>query len=207
MAILNGSISDLLSAGIGAGAVALGGILFNYAVKWARHKIKTVLVSEEAKFNIQIDAILTELRILTHCDRVTLLRFHNGGKYFDGTAMKKMSCTNVSVAHGIDDEAKSRQDMTVTLFGMSLSHALEDVGDITIVKDMPESFCRTYFEMKHVKAFSSVSVKLKDKPIGILAVHYCADDELPNIANKARVDELIQAKLKLEYLLASRAGY
>lgn len=83
-----------------------------YLFDWIRQKKST----ETSKWN-RTEAIVDTLNLMIgdfHCDRAYIIRRHNGGKYWDGTSMKKISIAEEAVRPGISPKALFVQDILIS---------------------------------------------------------------------------------------------
>lgn len=84
-----------------------------YLFDWIRgsaHK------TEADKWN-RSEAIVDTLNLLLsdfQCDRAYIIRRHNGGKYWDGTSMKKISIAEEAVRPGVTPKALFVQDILIS---------------------------------------------------------------------------------------------
>lgn len=192
---------EMVSLGVGVlGCVAMGSLLPK-AWAWMLKRFKATFSDAEMKQNQRINSVLEELRIRVGADRVSLLRFHNGGNYFDNTPIKKLSCTNVAVSPGISDEVSCRQALPISLFANFLPKLLSDKVDMLRVSDMAAGWDRAYCEVKHIAAMYGTQIKQEDRVVAVLTIHYCSMDNVESMAEIAPC-ELRNARSKIEYLLS-----
>ena len=71
---------------------------FGYGLRLMMKSLKRKKTKKnEARFNyvnMQVWNIITDLRIKAMASRVSIVQFHNGGKFMDGSSMKRMSITS-----------------------------------------------------------------------------------------------------------------
>jgi hypothetical protein len=103
-------------------------------------------IKDDAVYNVQIDRLINKLKYDTRADKVFLCRFHNGGRFANGFAMKKFTMTNET--HG--SIAKCMRDrwrdvinshyaeviMQTLVLGVYIANAQDECTDFNFRQDM-----------------------------------------------------------------------
>lgn len=167
----------LLALGESAGFI-ITGILLGF---WAKFKGKKTQQIKEDKNNIrshsQVNEVLTELRVLLQCSRSIIFQYHNGGKFADGTSIKRFSVTHESDDFGVQSMILESQDVLTTRYS-ELIKILEDIPSTIIsVDSIVECSFRTSLEINNVLYFSVSPLKCMDSitPMGFVCCHWCKD--------------------------------
>lgn len=102
-------------AGATAALCAILMTIFRSISKWRKHRGRYD-IRQSCKIDDTIHQYLEELRERTRADRVHVYRFHNGADFFDGTAMKRLSCSCEVTAPGVSREVTQMQQIPLSLF-------------------------------------------------------------------------------------------
>lgn len=165
-----------------------------------------IITSEEdkdiSKVERELETYLSQILKDTNANRVSLFRYHNGGKDYNGKSFLRMSMTNEVVKGGTALIQHQSQNLFRSMF-FGLIHSLEDNGydyieDIENIKDRDTGF---YSYLKDFGINSKYSVALYNSHkniIGFVSVDF---------ANKVDVNQelivncLQDKKIKIETLL------
>ena len=121
-----------------------------------RYKHKLALERQETEEECQVTECIQQdeevlgklerLRELSGADRAVIYQFHNGGEYYTGKSMQKLSMTYEVVKAGISRLFPDRQSIPVSACNSSLVPLINDRRSIylDIIKDMPDSLCKFY---------------------------------------------------------------
>lgn len=133
----------------------------------------------------RIQEILTELRIKSGADRSLVIRFHNGGKFLDGSSIKKFSLTHESCSIGISETRDSRQDILISTFIEMLDCIIDDHKPVIVepTQDLPDCHFKRHLEANHTLAYSLVPIKDTRGVLilGCLLVEWCNWDKVDRI--------------------------
>ena len=183
--------------------ITLVAIILAVWLKPKIEKIKKKLTYSVDKNDIEpqkaINEQLLELRIRTDAIRTNLLKFHNGGDYFDDHVIKKMSVTNVSTHAGVTDEVQTRQNLPLTLFPEYLEAAFDKNVCVYLTKDFPNNYVKNYFMAQGTEAFVSQVIEIKSKKIGILSIHFDNENKIPK-----DIEEIVKHfKESIEFIIGN----
>ena len=133
----------------------------------------------------RIQEILTELRVKSDADRALIIRFHNGGKFLDGSSIKKFSLTHESCSIGISETRNSRQDILISTFIEMLDHIIHDDKPVVVepTQDLPDCHFKRHLEANHTLAYSLVPIKDSRGVLilGCLLIEWCNWDKVDRI--------------------------
>lgn len=184
--------------GMVLGAIAVGVFLAIPAIKSIIDKKKTKTNYPcSQKFRAthsRIHEFLTEIRVKMGADRACILQFHNGGKYLDGSSVKKFSLTHESCMVGVSESMSLRQNIPASTFVEALEHLSKDSPCIEATSNIKDSHFKRHLEANHTLVFSLVPVKdvRGVLTIGFLLVEWCNWDNADMIDDDKVLIEIPQ---------------
>jgi len=118
---------------------------------------------------------LTELRLLVRASRALVFQFHNGGKFADGSSIKRFSVTHESCGAGVQSMMLESQDVLLTRYKDLVDILDTKENEIIKVSDLPQSSFRYGLEINNVLFFSVSPLKCEDglTPMGFVCCHWC----------------------------------
>ena len=173
---------------IGAAIVGLiGGMLAsvtylkNRIVFWKKQEeIDSAITVDDIRRYGQVQEILTTLRNQCGADRVQILQFHNGGKFLDGSSMKRMSVTHESCSYGVAYEYMHMQAVLATLLWEKIEMVKKDEPQIHLVNTLSESTLRTYCRSKGTEAFAVLPIRKDTLVIGFVNLDWLDAETAPS---------------------------
>lgn len=173
---------------IGAAIVGLiGGMLAsvtylkNRIVFWKKQEeIDAAITVDDIRRYGQVQEILTTLRNQCGADRVQILQFHNGGKFLDGSSMKRMSVTHESCSYGVAYEYMHMQAVLATLLWEKIEMVKKDESQIHLVNTLSESTLRTYCRSKGTEAFAVLPIRKDALVIGFVNLDWLDAETAPS---------------------------
>jgi len=136
-------------------------------------------ISEDTLVIEKLREILDE----THGDRISIYSFHNGGTFYSGKSMQKMSMTYEECDNGISSVMLDKQDIPVSACITTLKPLMQN-GEFYCVdtKDYPEGLCKYHLRNDGVKStYKYPIIDLYKNAIGILSVDF--------VKRKTRLDD------------------
>ena len=149
----------------------------------------------------QLHETLTELRVQTDCARTQIVQFHNGGEFFDGISMQKMSLTHESLANGCSSEMGVKKDVLLSLCMGQLKLLVDNNPTIHVVGMMEESWCKKFMQTNNVVAFSFLPLRKNKEIIGYLMCQWCSWTKADMIEDEQVHDFVEQARDVVEITL------
>ena len=127
-------------------------------------------VMEDAELLNKLEEILKEIK----SDRISIYSYHNGGEYYSGKSMQKMSVSYEVVARGIARVQTERQSIPVSAAISTLKPVMVDkIMHFPNIKDYPESICKYKLIEDGVKSTYQWAIfDLHKRAIGMLRVDY-----------------------------------
>jgi len=123
---------------------------------------------------------ITILRAEVDADRVEVGQFHNGGKFLDGTPMKKFSISHETCGPGISFEYQNLQSVQATIFPDLIELIKMDAPTIYLTSSLPDqSSVKTYNRSKGIEAFSVLPMRKQGLIIGFVKVEWNSLSALP----------------------------
>jgi len=172
-----GEFAGVLVFGMGLGIISI--IRKNkVSLKWDPKK-----ESSQLQAHSRVHETLTELRVTVRASRALIFQYHNGGKFSDGTSIKRFSITHESCANGVIGMMLESQDVLLTRY-IELIGIIEDrPNEIIRVSTLPECTLRSVLEINNVVYFSIGAVKCVDSltPMGFVCCHWCDVGELDEL--------------------------
>lgn len=174
--------------GIAASSVICGlitGIVYARARKSAQEKrdIEEASISKngssyQAKHTI-IHETLTDLRIRSRADRARIAHFHNGGKFLDGTPMKKFSITHESCERGIPYDGGNLQNILVTMFWSLIELMRRNEPKIHTTEEMPDGYFRSYNMSNGIVSYAILPIMKQELYIGFVELEWFDGEQVP----------------------------
>ena len=168
----------------------------------AGHIITSEEDSDISKVEKELEIYLSEILKEINANRVSLFRYHNGGKDYNGRSFLRMSMTNEVVKGGTALIQPQSQNLFRSMF-FGLIHSLEDNGydyidDIETIKDNDTGF---YYYLKDLGIYAKYSVALYNNHgniVGFLTVDFASVSDI----NIEKIIHCLQEnKVKIETLL------
>jgi hypothetical protein len=197
---------DSSSAIIGSiGGLILGVIYFTKKYKELKNKQEQNSLNVNSKDGYKhttIHELLTSLRIQLNADRVQLAQFHNGGKFLEGSPMKRFSVSHESCRPGVSMESVNLHNILVSLFWCMVSMLKEDSPKIRLTRSLPEdSLIKTYNESKNIDAFSLLPVKKEELFLGFVRAEWGSLHDIPDDYDDCeRIMDKYRSFIELEIL-------
>ena len=197
---------DSSSAIIGSiGGLILGVIYFRKKYKELKNKQEQNSLNVNSKDGYKhttIHELLTALRIQLNADRVQLAQFHNGGKFLEGSPMKRFSVSHESCRPGVSMESVNLHNILVSLFWCMVSMLKEDSPKIRLTRSLPEdSLIKTYNESKNIDAFSLLPVKKEELFLGFVRAEWGSLHDIPDDYDDCeRIMDKYRSFIELEIL-------
>lgn len=172
-----GEIFGVFAVGI---AVGLGTII-------KKKKLSAIMQSKKeqraALSHSQVHESLTELRLLVRASRAMVFQFHNGGKFADGSSIKRFSVTHESCGAGVQGMLLESQDVLLTRYKEMVDILDTRNNKIIRTSDLPQCSFRYGLEINNVLCFSLSSLRCEDglTPMGFICCHWCDFSELDSV--------------------------
>lgn len=166
------------------------------------HTISLEEDKDISKVEKELELYLSQILKETGSNRVSLFRYHNGGKDYNGRSFLRMSMTNEVVKGGTALIQNQCQNLFRSMF-FGLIHSLEDNGydyieDIEHIKDLDTGFY-SYLKDFDINAKYSIALYSAQKNIiGFLTIDFSNKDDADT---KRVIDCLQDKKIKIETLL------
>jgi hypothetical protein len=183
-ALMGGEFLGVLIMGIGIG---IAGVIRRRkkTEKQAKEDEKKQVIqdSHQVMVHTRVHEHLTELRVTVRASRCLVFQFHNGGKFADGSSIKRVSVTHESCGSGVKSMMIESQDVMLNRY-MDLIRILNTSPDRIIAVDtLPESAFRSSFEINNVLYFTVSPLKCMDgiTPLGFVCCHWCSREGLDEI--------------------------
>jgi hypothetical protein len=127
-------------------------------------------VTEDARLLDFMDSLLLDVK----ADRVSIYSFHNGGIYWSGKSMQKMSMSYEVTSSGISTEMLSKQNIPVSACIGTLKPLMTNGHFHHInVNDYPEGLCKYHLiESGVISTYQWAIMSLSGKMIGMLRIDY-----------------------------------
>lgn len=192
------SLKDILfSVGEVSGALLVGVTLGVVSMLKKKHiSLKWNMKKESAKLqsHSRVHETLTELRVLVRSSRALIFQFHNGGKFADGTSIKRFSVTHESCLDGVLGMILESQDVLVTRYMELIDIINTRANKIIRVSSLPNSTLRSILEINNVIYFSVTSLKCEDSltPMGFVCCHWCDIDDMDSLHKEGIKENIIE---------------
>jgi hypothetical protein len=188
----------VLTAVIGVGGTLLAIWLKHYLD--ARRKKDDCIIDRTVKEDTEIITKLDEIKDEIGADRVSIFSFHNGGEYYSGKSMQKLSCSYEVVQPGVSRTQMDMLNIPVSACLVTLQNLMEnkEFHCYDVEKNYPESACKFSLLENGVKSTYQYAIYgLNKKAIGLLRTDFVLD-------KKELSDE---AHSSLKYTAIKLSGY
>ena len=153
-------------------------------------------VGKDTELMVKVEDLL----LVSGADRCSIYQFHNGGEYYTGRSMQKLSMTYESVKPGISNLLINRQNIPVSACNATLAPMISDrrllIEDVEI--DMEDSLCKFYaLEAGTKSVYKWTIYDLQKRAIGFFQVDY--------VTRKKKLNEEILQDLEMAAIKI--AGY
>lgn len=173
-----------------------------------KHKLELKKLENEYECPV-VDAVekdseligkIADLLEVSGADRACIYQFHNGGEYYTGRSMQKVSMTYEVVNAGISHLQVNRQNIPVSACNATLSPMVKErrllINDVD--KDMDDSLCKFYALDAGTKSMYKWTIyDLQKRAIGYFQVDY--------VTRKKKLSEEILQDLEMAAIKI--AGY
>lgn len=152
-------LKEFYELGIASATILIG--LTIAILKYKKAKKVHIAIKKESEFsisNIEIWKLITDLRIATDAARVSVVQFHNGGKFMDGTSMRKMSITHQTYDSSTWSTAALMQDTLVTRFIELTSLLQQNCPSIRSPITHTECNTKRFYTMNNTNAISLLPI-------------------------------------------------
>jgi hypothetical protein len=149
-----------------------------------------------------IHEMLTSLRINMDADRVQIGQFHNGGRFLEGSPMKRFSVSHESCSPGVSMEYPYLQNVLTTIFWDMIEMVKEDDSKIRLTKTLTEeSSLRVYNESKNIDAFIILPLRKQELYVGFVRVEWNDKNNVPSDTDDTmRLMERYRSFIELEII-------
>lgn len=204
------SLETWFNIGMGFAGV-LTGILASFG--WFRKRIKAEEKKEIEDASItkldyqtkhsNVHDLLTTLRVESGASRAKIGHFHNGGKFLDGSPMKKFSITHESCMRGVPYDGQQLQNIHVTIFWDMVERMRDNDGMVHRTEDMRDGYFRSYNKSNDISAFSVLPIIKQDLYVGFILLEWM-EEQIPPYTDPSFVTQFMQARDYIEVELALR---
>lgn len=188
----------VLTAVIGVGGTLTAIWLKHYLE--ARRKKDDCIIDRTVKEDTEVITRLEEVRDEIDADRISIYSFHNGGEYYSGKSMQKLSCTYEVVQPGVSRTQLDMQNIPVSACLVTLQNLMEnkEFHCVDVETNYPESACKYQLIENGVKSTYQYAIfNLDRKAIGIIRADFVGD-----------IHELTEEEEKiLKYSAIKLSGY
>ena len=128
----------------------------------------------------EIIARLDEIKEEIGADRVSIFSFHNGGEYYSGKSMQKLTCSYEVVSPGVARQQLAMQNVPVSACHVTLQKLMEnkEFHCYDVDQNYPESGCKSYLVDFGVKSTYQYCIfDLNRRAIGLLRADFVLERE------------------------------
>ena len=174
-------------------------------------KKKTAARREETfnHVNMRISDMVSELRMKTKASRVSLIQFHNGGKFADGSSMRRMSISHQSCDPKISSTMQFRQDVLVSRFVEIIQQLRENTTEVRTTDSLFESNTKKFYELHDTMAFSILPLFCSDSLVvyGYITIEWCDLNIVDHVDEVGLKTEFEYVRDQISFLLNSAKDY
>ena len=174
----------MLEAIIGV-STAIIGVVGTLSAIWLKHylerrKQQDCIIDQTVQEDTEIITRLDELKDEIKADRISIFSFHNGGEYYSGKSMQKLSCSYEVVQPGVARTQLNLQNIPVSACLATLQHLMEykEFHCYDVDSNYPESACKYQLVETGVKSTYQYAIfDLNKNAIGVIRADYVLDRE------------------------------
>jgi hypothetical protein len=163
---------------------ALIGVFGTLAAIWMKHYLEArkkkndCIINKTVKEDTEIITKLEEIRDEIDADRITIYSFHNGGEYYSGKSMQKLSCSYEVVQPGVSRTQLEMQNIPVSACLVTIQNLMEnkEFHCVDVESNYPESTCKYQLINNGVKSTYQYAIfNLEKKAIGIIRADFVGE--------------------------------
>lgn len=168
---------------------SIGGLILGlmyFKKKYQEFKIKqeqnSISINQTDNYkHTAIQEMLTSLRFQLNADRVQIAQFHNGGKFLEGSPIKRFSVTHESCSPGVSMESVNLTNIFISLFWGLVEMLKENNPKIRLTRSLPQdSSVKTYNESKNIEAFSILPIEKGEMFLGFVKAEWNSLHNIPD---------------------------
>jgi len=158
---------------------------------------KDAITVKNIKIYSELDEILTEFRVLTDSARTSIIQFHNGEYFYNGSPILKFSMTHESVTRGVTTIIEKIQGYYLSPY-YDIIQLSEKPFQINNINDLVGSNLKGFFDAHNTISFVILPIKCHKNIniIGVLLVEWSSEAKSEKI-NKQEIEILCQKFLSL----------
>ena len=177
-----------------------------------RYFRKRTAVRKEETFNqvnMRVSDLLGELRMKSKASRVSLTQFHNGGKFADGSSMRRMSISHQSCDPKISSTMQFRQDVLVSRFVEIIQQLRDNNPHIRMTNSLFDSNSKKFYDLHDTVAFSILPLFCSDSLVvqGYITIEWCDLGTLDIVDESSVKTEFDYTRDQVSFLLNSAKDY
>lgn len=197
---------DILGSWIEVGmvlAVVLSGVFISLPVIYKKRqnsKNSSPINPSFRSSHSRIHEVLTESRVLLNSDRTSLVQFHNGGNFADGSSMKKMSSTHESCNIKVPEAINTRQNLQACAFINLLDIISEEDPTPQLTSDLQDCHFKRHLESSGTLLYSIMPVKDPRNILtqGFVMAEWCSWDSADEIDEEKAVVNMKESSRYIE---------
>ena len=163
-----------------------------------KKKQQTYLAPNFWQCHSRVHELLTELRVQLDCARVQVVQFHNGGNFFDGNPMAKMTMTHESLRNGLSPESPNWRDLQIPLMIHLLEKSKNLSDGIYLVNDEDDSYAKQQLSAANVLAYAVSPLYKGNSFSGFVMCQWCAWTKVDEVDETKVAKRLNDAAESLE---------
>ena len=197
-------IHEWFQIGVGLAFIVSGAVYGFRQMKKMLDKKKS-RKSEESfnKVNMKIWELLTEFRMRFGISRASVIQFHNGGKFMDGSSMRRMSISHQSCDQKVPSTTQFRQDVLISRFIEIIEILHENDPKIRKVESEHDSNSKKFYEINDTVWFSLLPIQCSDSLTiqGYISVEWCDLGSLDKVVETEFIDAFEEIRDQVSYLI------
>jgi hypothetical protein len=145
--------------------------------------LKEMNIEKVIKGHNSINEILSEIRSKTESARTSIIQFHNGDYYSNGTPIVKFSMGYESCSLGVSSHINETKDYLLSNYS-GIEEAIENKNTIINTHELKNTNFKSFLLEKNTITFYSFPIrshKNHGNIIGIFFIEWCSKDKIKNI--------------------------
>ena len=188
------------------GVAIVAGIFFALpvlmkAMENRKKKKRPYLSGDYWQIHSRVHETLTELRVDLDCARTQVVQFHNGGNFFDGNPMAKMTITHESLRNGLSPESPNWRDLQMPLMIHLLEKAKSECSGLFLVGDEDDSYSKQQLSAANVLAYAVSPLYNGNSFSGFVMCQWCAWNKVDEVDEQRVISKITESAEVLQIAL------
>jgi len=125
-------------------------------------------INNDKIINEMLHSILNEFS----ADRTYLLQFHNGGKFYTGNSIQKLSCSHEVVNEGVKAKQHELQNVLISSIPYYLDRVINNEALFKVAEEIESYSLKALCEIHGIKSMIGIPIYNENNLIGIFGMEW-----------------------------------